>query len=109
MITSQPLELTDEARLADEVHPKDGVIILQPMAMRIPNTDHIYSPSKLEEKKVVRYGEFLARYADQPRRIRICFDDISSLETMLQRAKLVTAYSCGLDCWYVVAPDGETF
>jgi hypothetical protein len=102
MTTNQPFELTDEVRAADEVYSKDGVVILQPIAMRIPNTYNIYFPSKLEEKKTVRYEEFLARYSDQPKRIRICFDETSSIETMRQRSKLVTAYSCGLDCWYVI-------
>jgi hypothetical protein len=78
------------------------MVILQPIAMRIPNSQGVYSPNKLEPQKEMRYEEFLSRYADNPRKIRVCFNETLSLDILLREAKLVTAYSFGLDCWYIV-------
>lgn len=77
-------------------------VILQPVVMRIPNRHGIYSPSKFTPKKEISYEKFLSRYADHPRRIRICFDEIPSPDTLLQKSELVTAYGFGLDCWYII-------
>ena len=94
----------NEVYSASKVQPKEGIVILQPVAMSVPNRHHIYGPSKLEPQKAIRYAEFLVRYADHPRKIRICFAETSSVEEMLRQANLVTAYSFGADCWYIVMP-----
>jgi len=75
---------------------------LQPVAMRVPNRHHIYAPSKLASRKTIPYHEFLARYADHPRQIRICFAETYVVDEMLQQSEWLTAYSFGLDCWYIV-------
>jgi len=77
-------------------------VVLQPVTMRIPNSHGVYSPSRLRTPKVVSYDEFLKRYANHPTGIRVCFDEILSPATILERSELVTAYGFGLDCWYIV-------
>lgn len=64
-------------------------IILQPVAMTKPNKSHNYEPSRISPPKEISYDEFL-KYADWPREIMV-----SGVRQ--------TAYSFGLDCWYVVA------
>lgn len=85
---------------------REGTIVLQPLAMRFPNRHGIYSPSKLEPTKELSYDEFLARYADYPRKVRVCFDEAPSSTTLRQNSELVTAYGVGLDCWYIVVSNG---
>lgn len=92
----QVFETTNATSHAEEV------VILQPVAMRIPNRHGVYSPSKLKPKKKISYEEFLSYYADYPIKIRICFDETPSSATIFQRSALVTAYSSSLDCWYTV-------
>lgn len=100
---STPTSRNQQPETADQAYSKEGMVVLQPVAMRIPNSHNVYSPSKLRPQKGVSYEEFLARYANHPRGIRICFDEILSPVTIFQRSALVTAYGFGLDCWYVVA------
>ncbi|UCG12285.1 MAG: hypothetical protein JSU72_17585 [Deltaproteobacteria bacterium] len=88
----------------DQIRPNGGTVILQPIAMRIPNSHGVYSPSQLRPQKAVSYEEFLARYANHPRGMRVCFDEIPTPTTIIERSELVTAYGFGLDCWYVVTP-----
>lgn len=96
-ITGQnPLKSTPDICL------KEGVVVLQPLAMTVPNRHGIYSPSKLEPKKEISYKIFLAQYADYPQKIRVCFDEAFSSEALLQKSEWVTAYGFGLDCWYMV-------
>lgn len=92
----------------DEIHPQKGMVVLQPIAMRIPNSYGVYSPSKLEPLKKISYEEFLSHYADHPRKIRVCFDEKPSWDTLLERSELVTAYGFGLDCWYIMAANGTS-
>jgi len=86
----------------DQAHPNGGTVILQPVAMIIPNSHGVYSPSRLRLKKEISYKEFLARYANQAQGIWICFDKTASAGTIFQKSQFVTAYSLGLDCWYIV-------
>jgi hypothetical protein len=87
----------------DHIQPKRGTVILQPVAMRIPNSHGVYSPSQLKPLRIVSYEEFLTLYATHPRGIRVCFDESPTLTTILEQSELLTAYGLGLDCWYVVA------
>lgn len=87
---------------ANGARPKERVVILQPVAIRIPNSHNVYSPSQLKPQKVLSYEEFLACYADRPKEIRVCFDEIPSLATIYEKSELVTAYGFGLDCWYII-------
>jgi hypothetical protein len=89
-------------KAADRTLLKDGIVMLQPVAMRFPNRYSIYSPSRLSPPKAVSYVEFLERYANQPIGIRICFDEMPSPATILDRSELLTGYGFGLDCWYIV-------
>jgi hypothetical protein len=70
--------------------------------MRIPNSQGVYLPSKLRPKKKVTHKEFLYRYADHSREIRVCFDEAASSNTLLLKSELVTAYGFGFDCWYTI-------
>ncbi|MCK6628332.1 MAG: hypothetical protein L6R45_24540 [Anaerolineae bacterium] len=80
------------------------VVVLQPIAMKIPNRHGIYSLNKLKPKKEINYGEFLTEYSDRPRKIRVCFNEVLSPSTILQQSEFVTAYGYGLDCWYIIEP-----
>jgi hypothetical protein len=98
----QPLETVME------FGPNNGLVILQPIVMRVPNKYGIYSPSKLRPKKEVSYREFLLRYADHARIVRVCFqEELTSEKKMFQHSKLITAYNFGLGCWYVVTLPAE--
>jgi hypothetical protein len=85
-----------------EIMSKKDLIILQPVAMRVPNCQFVYSPSKLRPKKIISHEEFLARYANHSRKIRVCFDEIPSSNTIFQRSKVVTAYGLDLYGWYII-------
>lgn len=76
-------------------------IILQPLAMRFPNPEFVYSPSKIRPQKRVSRQEFAEKHGQYPRRIRVCLDWDPKPETIYQRSKMVTVYSFGLDCWYM--------
>jgi hypothetical protein len=93
---------TPQPEAARRIPTQDGIVILQPVAMRIPNRHSVYSPSRLRSRRKVSYDEFLARYANHPYAIRICFDETPSPATIFERSELLTAYGCGLDCWYIV-------
>ena len=81
---------------------KDGQVILQPLAMRIPNIHGVYSPSELSPKKTLSDKEFSSHYANYSISMRVCFDESQSPEELMQRSEIVTAYGFGLDCWYIV-------
>jgi hypothetical protein len=84
------------------------MIVLQPVTLRIPNKQFVYSPSRLKACKKMSYREFLANYATCPRAIRVCYDEPPSIATLLERSEWVTAYGFGLDCWYIVVAQDET-
>lgn len=65
-------------------------IILQPVAMLKPGKESNYEPSRISPPKEISEAEFLERYADWPKEIMVS-------------GRRQTAYSFGLDCWYVVA------
>jgi hypothetical protein len=92
-----------QVKIVGKIHPENGIVVLQPVAMRVPNSHSVYSPSKLRSPEAVSYEEFLARYANHPRAIRICFDETPSSTTIFERSELITAYGLGLDCWYIIA------
>lgn len=72
-------------------------VTLQPIAMVTPTKEGIYAPSRVSQSKTIDYEEFLEKYADHCKTIRVSFaaDGKSNPET-------VTAYGFGLDCWYIV-------
>jgi|GEM_PF-1105235 len=77
---------------------KIKTITLQPIAMITPNQQGIYAPSRLEQPKTIDYKQFLKKYADHPRPIKVSFEpDGKSLP------QVITAYGFGLDCWYIVS------
>ncbi len=89
----------------DETTLDECKIVLQPIAMRVPNSHCVYSPTKLRAKKEIRYEEFLSFYALHPRGVRVCFDEFPDPATVFEKSELITAYGFGLDCWYIVVPD----
>jgi hypothetical protein len=101
VMDNHPVEVTEK------IYIKNDVVILQPITMRFPNCHGVHSLSKLKTQKEVSYKEFLTRYADRPRKIRICFDEIPSPDTLLQQSEFITAYGYELDCWYIVTSNGN--
>jgi hypothetical protein len=90
---------------ANEIDPKPNVVVLLPVAIRIPNSHSVYSPSKLRSTKEISYEEFLLRYANHFVEIYICFDEEPSIDTILERSELVEAYGFGRDGWYIIPPN----
>ncbi len=74
------------------------VVRLQPLTMVTPNAAGVYGLSRHRTIKVVSYAEFLRRYADHPRLLSVSFADDG-----VSHPQPVTAYSNGLDCWYILA------
>ena len=73
-------------------------ITLQPLTMVIPTGESIYAPSRLRQKKVIEYGEFLEKYADWSHQILVSFEpDCTS------NPQSTTGYIG--DCWYILAKD----
>lgn len=70
------------------------MITLQLIVMTRPNGDGIYSVSKLRPCKRVSQQEFMERYADNARAIKVSMNGGDP--------QLMTAYGYGLDCWYIV-------
>jgi hypothetical protein len=87
---------------------KEGTIILQPITMRIPNNQGVYSLSKLRPKKAVSYTEFWQQYARYAREIRVCFAETPSPDTLLQQSAWVRAYSLGWSGWYIIDLSEDT-
>ncbi len=73
-------------------------ITLQPIAMVTPTREGIYAPSRLEQSKTIDYQEFLKKYADRPRPIKVSF-----VADGKSNPKIVTAYGFDMDCWYIIA------
>ena len=71
-------------------------ITLVPVIMRVPSKDCIYTPSRWQRKKRISEQEFIEKYADYGRIIKVSFnrDGISNPQE-------VTAYGRGLDCWWI--------
>jgi hypothetical protein len=99
---STPKSSCQPVSTAGQSHPKGGIVILQPITMRIPNSHGVYSPSKLRPPKLISHEEFLSRYANHPKGMRVCFDETLSPATIFERSELITAYGFGLDCWYII-------
>jgi len=91
-----------QLELVDEIQPKTGMVILQPVVMKVPNSYGVYSPSKLMPTRTISYEKFLSHYSKHPKGLLICFDDVPNLDTILLGTELVTAYSYCLGCWYIV-------
>jgi hypothetical protein len=105
---TMPISDGQQLDAANQIRHKGGTVILKPLAMRIPNSHGIYSLSQLSPQRVVSEDEFLLRYADHARRVRVCLDEIPSSTTIFERSQLITVYGFGLDCWYIVAAHNET-
>lgn len=99
-------KLWPSADSSDEI-----IVILQPLAMTIPNQFGIYCPSQIRPKREISYREFLAKFADHARICRVFLLDnrakgslrvnIDS-DYLLSRSMIMTTYGFGLDCWYLV-------
>lgn len=64
-------------------------MILQPVTIKKPGKQDVYSASKLRPQKEISCNEFLAKYADNARVINY-------------NNSFITAYGYGLDCWYII-------
>lgn len=97
-----------QSEVGNEFCLKQGSIILQPIAMRIFNSDGIYLPNRRRSQKEVSYEEFLQRYSRHGQKVRVCFDENPSAATLLQHSEWVIAYGFGWDAWYIIiSPDSE--
>jgi len=76
-------------------------MILQPIVMVYPNAAGVYAPSQVRESKEISEEEFLERYSDFKRRIKVSFaaDGVSNPQD-------VTAYGRGFDCWWIICAGG---
>ncbi len=70
--------------------------------MTIPNIQNVYTPSKVLLQKTVSRQEFLLKYAEHPREIKVCFVETDSPEVLVKNTQRVTAYNPGMSCWYMV-------
>lgn len=73
---------------------------MKPITMVRPTRDFIYTPSRLRPSKEIEYSEFVERYADHPRNIKVSFD-----EDGISNPQPTTAYGFGLDAWWIVEED----
>lgn len=80
----------------------NGRVILQPIAIRIPNKYCIYSLSKLRSTKLMGYEEFWSEYIDQSRKVRVCFEEFIQADKMLLNSAVVKAYGFSYDGWYII-------
>lgn len=71
---------------------------LQPIAMRTPTSEGIHTPSKLRQVKEIEDSIFLKLYADSACAILVSFESDG-----VSNPKRITAYSFGLDGWYIYA------
>jgi hypothetical protein len=81
---------------------EDGVVTLQPLAMRVFIPHGIYSPSQIRPNIRISYHDFLKRFADHSTLIRVCFDEEPMEDTIWENSQPVTAYGYGIDGWYLV-------
>jgi len=102
---SIPTSETFQSNDVDHLTLEARTVILQAVDMEIPNSQGVYFINNSRPKKKINYKTFLSRYADHPRRIRVCFDGSPSANSLVERSERVTAYSSGLDCWYIVESD----
>lgn len=72
-------------------------VTLQPIAMVTPTKECIYAPSRIKQSKVIPYTEFLEKYADNFKLIKVSFEPDGK-----SNPQSITAYGFGLDCWYIV-------
>ena len=74
-------------------------VILQPIAMVWPNAAGVYAPSRLQKPKRISEQQFLERYADYGRSVKVSFaaDGVSNPQD-------VTAYGRGY--WWIVTEGG---
>lgn len=73
----------------------DRTVTLKPIAMIVPNKEGIYTSNKLEKPKVISQTEFLLKYSDHPKPIKVSEDGKNNWQ-------IITAYGYGLDCWYIL-------
>lgn len=71
-------------------------VILQPVAMIAVSAECIYAHSRTEQSRVISESEFVEKYADNSHSILI-----SHHEDGISNPIEMTAYSFGLDHWYI--------
>ena len=69
------------------------MIKLIPLAMRVPNSQGIYTLSKHSKPKKINQSDFI-KYNGVDIKVSFHKDGISNPQTM-------TAYAYGMDCWYL--------
>jgi hypothetical protein len=94
----------DPISVKDITESESLVVLLHPIAIRIPNKYFVYSLSKSREQKKLHYKEFIEKYAGRARKIRVCFDETATPTSVLHKSVFVTAYGLGLDSWYIKIP-----
>lgn len=65
-------------------------VTLQPVAMITPTKEDIYAPSRIQQPKTIPYIEFLRKYADSPKLIKVSFDPDGK-----SNPQSITAYGFG--------------
>jgi hypothetical protein len=72
------------------------MIKLQPLAMRVPTNNCVYTISRFVKSKKVSEQEFVERYTDYSVSMLVSFD-----EDGYSNPKRVTAYGRGFDGWWI--------
>ena len=96
-----PHQNYEQTKDSSRYYQKEDVIVLQPVTIQVFDGQSIYSPSKLRPIKKLPYTEFLEKYADQPKLVRVCFDKTRCSDMLFRNSEVITAYGVGTDCWYI--------
>ena len=95
----KPLVLLPELRRPEvygmiTLNTQSQTITLQRIAMRVPNRAGIYMPSRTQKPTTVDYNEFLEKYTNYVKSVKVRF-------ASNERWYHVTAYKNGM-FWYIV-------
>ena len=73
------------------------IVTLIPIAMVTPTRESIYAPSRISKPRVIGRAEFMLKYSDHPRQIKVSFEADGK-----SNWQEITAYGFGPDAWYIL-------
>jgi hypothetical protein len=68
-------------------------VTLVPVGIAKPSSNPVYTPTDKKSQKTISYNEFLSTFALFPMSVPLRVNG---------KLQPCTAYSTGLDCWYIV-------
>lgn len=75
-------------------------ITLIPIAMVTLTSDDIYTPSRIIQSRTITNDEFMRQYANSSLQLLVSFSADGK-----SNPQSITAYSPGLDCWFIVGDE----